>query len=223
MSKEMKQIDFLNIRILLDRSGSMGSAITETIDSINAFIKEQQVEKVNGAVTISTFDSGSIDVPIANCLIKEMGILDYSFLNPRGMTPLLDAIGLAINEHGNTDIEKNEKKALVIVTDGMENASREFTNAAIKKLIEDKTNEGWLIIYLGADHDAFSQGKSIGVEYDKTLHYSKFDSVDAMRATSRKVRDYSRGVDPKTIKYENFERRDSYKDNPFRDKKKEDE
>jgi Mg-chelatase subunit ChlD len=102
-----------------------------------------------------------------------MGSLDYNFLDPRGRTPLLDAIGLAINEHGNKNVEQNEKKTLVIVTDGLENASTEYTNKAIKQLIENKTNEGWLIIYLGADHDAFDQSKNIGIEYNKTLHYSK--------------------------------------------------
>ena len=80
-----------------------------------------------------------------------------------------------------------------------------------KQLIENKTNEGWLIIYLGADHDAFDQSKNIGIEYNKTLHYSKSDSVDAMRATSRKVSDYSKGTDPKRIKYEEFERKESFK------------
>jgi hypothetical protein len=58
MSNKIIQKDFVNIRIVLDRSGSMGSAIKETIDSINTFIKEQQNEKVNGSITISTFDSG---------------------------------------------------------------------------------------------------------------------------------------------------------------------
>jgi len=218
MSNKIIQKDFVNIRIVLDRSGSMGSAIKETIDSINTFIKEQQNEKVNGSITISTFDSGSIDVPIRNIKIKDMGSLDNNFLDPRGRTPLLDAIGLAINEHGNKDVEQNEKKTLVIVTDGLENASTEYTNKAIKQLIENKTNEGWLIIYLGADHDAFDQSKNIGIEYNKTLHYSKSDSVDAMRATSRKVSDYSKGTDPKRIKYEEFERKESFKNNPNQDK-----
>jgi len=212
MTKELETKDFVNIRIVLDRSGSMGSAVKETIDSINTFIEEQKNEKVNGSITISTFDSGSIEVPIKNVLIKDMGILDYAFLDPRGSTPLLDALGLAINEHGNHNIKENEKKSLVIVTDGRENASREYTNESIKKLIEEKTNEGWLIVYLGADHDAFSQSRGIGIDYEKTLNYSKQDSVDAMRATSRKVRDYSRGVDPKIIKYEKFERDESFKD-----------
>ena len=79
MSKKLMKKEFLNIRILLDRSGSMGSAVKETINSINTFIEEQQKEKVNGVLTISTFDSGSIDIPIENVQIKEMGRLDYSF------------------------------------------------------------------------------------------------------------------------------------------------
>ena len=75
-----------------------------------------------------------------------------------------------------------------------------------------------MIIYLGADHDAFTQSRNIGIEYKKTLRYSKHDSTDAMRATSRKVRDYSKGEDPRSIKYEEFERRESFKKNPNQDK-----
>ena len=141
MSNKIIQKDFVNIRIVLDRSGSMGSAIKETIDSINTFVKDQQNEKVTGSITISTFDSGSIETPIRNTLIEDMKSLDYNFLNPRGATPLLDAIGLAINEHGSKNVEQNEKKTLVIVTDGLENASTEYTNKAIKQLIENKTKK----------------------------------------------------------------------------------
>ena len=72
MGKKMIKKDFVNIRIVLDRSGSMGSAIKETIDSINTFISEQKKEKVNGSITISTFDSGSIEVPVRNIEIKNM-------------------------------------------------------------------------------------------------------------------------------------------------------
>ena len=82
MGKKMIKKDFVNIRIVLDRSGSMGSAIKETIDSINTFISEQKKEKVNGWITISTFDSGSIEVPVRNIEIKNMGKLNYDFLNP---------------------------------------------------------------------------------------------------------------------------------------------
>ena len=74
-----------------------------------------------------------------------------------------------------------------IVTDGYENASREYTSDAIKQLIEEKTKEGWLILYLGADHDAFKQSRDMGFESAKTLHYSKRDSRDAFKAVATRT------------------------------------
>ena len=83
--------------------------------------------------------------------------------------------------------KENEKKVRVIVTDGYENASREYTSDAIKQLIEEKTKEGWLILYLGADHDAFKQSRDMGFESAKTLHYSKRDSRDAFKAVATRT------------------------------------
>ena len=106
---------------------------------------------------------------------------------PRGGTPLYDAIGTAVHDLSTFTHTENEKKVLVIVTDGYENASREYTSDAIKQLIEEKTKEGWLILYLGADHDAFKQSRDMGFESAKTLHYAKKDSRDAFKAVATRT------------------------------------
>ena len=98
----------------------MASCREITIDSINSFLDEQRKNSVDGALTISLFDNRSIDVPINSLPIPKVEKLNYDFLQPRGSTPLLDAIGLAINELDNHRIKENEK-VLVIVTDGLEN------------------------------------------------------------------------------------------------------
>lgn len=188
-----KLIENLNIRLVLDRSGSMSSCRFETVDSINEYINELQKESVEGIITISIFDNRSIDIPISRVPINKLNKLDYEFLIPRGGTPLFDAIGAAIHDLSNFNNTDNEKKVLVIVTDGYENASQEYTSSAIKKLIEEKTEEGWLIIYLGADHEAFTQSASMGFEYEKTLHYAKSDSRDAFKSVAYRTHDYYRG------------------------------
>ena len=210
-TKRINKKDFLNIRVVLDRSGSMNRRIIDTIDSINGFINDQIENKIFGALTISTFDSISIDIPIYRVAIDKLKSLSYDFLKPRGGTPLLDAIGLAIHDLENNEIKLNEKKVLVIVTDGYENASREYTTETIKNLIEEKTNDGWLIIYLGADHDAIMQSRRYGFEYEKSLHYAKEDSRDAFRSVYRTIDDLSKGMNPKIIKFLENERRMSNK------------
>ncbi len=186
-SKDIQVKEQLNIRLVLDRSGSMSSCKEETVASINEYINEIQKETVEGVFTLSTFDNRSIEIPISRIPIRELTTLGDDILMPRGGTPLYDAIGIAVHDLSTFTHTGNEKKVLVIVTDGYENASREYTSDAIKQLIEEKTKEGWLILYLGADHDAFTQSRHMGFETAKTLHYSKRDSRDAFKAVATRT------------------------------------
>ena len=204
--KEINIKEFLNIRLVLDRSGSMASCREITIDSINSFLEDQKKNNISGVLTVSLFDNRSIDIPIKHSPVTKLEKLNYDFLQPRGSTPLLDAIGLAVNELDNDCIQENEKKVLVIVTDGMENASREYDSKAIKSLIEEKTEQGWLIIYLGADHDAILQSRRFGFQYEKSLHYAKEDSIDAFKSVTRTVDDFSKGTKSKFIRFYEEER-----------------
>ena len=88
----------------------------------------------------------------------------------------------------------------------MENASREYDSQAIKSLIEEKTEQGWLIIYLGADHDAILQSRRFGFQYEKSLHYAKEDSIDAFKSVTRTVDDFSKGTKSKFIRFYEEER-----------------
>ena len=154
--------NFLNIRVVLDRSGSMSNCVHQTIDALNGYLIGMQKENTEGVVTVSLFDSQSIDIGVDKVQIKDLSPLDYSFLTPRASTPLYDAIGAAIYEHSNYAATKEDKKVLVIVTDGLENASREYTGEAIKSFGR-KEEAGWLIVYLGSDHDIYKQTKMMGI------------------------------------------------------------
>ena len=140
-SNDIQVKEQLNIRLVLDRSGSMSSCKEETVVSINEYINEIQKEAVEGVFTLSTFDNRSIDIPISRIPIRELTTLGEDILMPRGGTPLYDAIGTAVHDLSTFTHTENEKKVLVIVTDGYENASREYTSDAIKQLIEEKTKE----------------------------------------------------------------------------------
>ena len=78
-------------------------------------------------------------------------------------------------------------------------------------MIKEKEESGWLIIYLGADHDAFKQAKSLNFSEERIMKYSKKDSVDTFKAVSRTTRDYSRGAGNKSISFTEEERRKSDK------------
>ena len=199
--------DHLSIRIVLDRSGSMQGSENITIKALNTYLKELKKEKdFDASITLSTFDSLSIDIPISRVSVKTFNSFPAELLKPRGGTPLFDAIGLAIHDLENVNESTDENKVLVIVTDGFENASKEYTFENISKKIEEKEEAGWLVIYLGADHDAFKQSNSLNFNPQRSMKYSKRDSVDTFKAVTRTTIDYTKGTKNKDIFFTQNER-----------------
>ena len=97
--------------------------------------------------------------------------------------------------------------------DGLENASKEYSYDDVRKKIEEKEEAGWLIIYLGADHDAFNQSTSLGFNSVRSMKYSKEDSINAFKAVSRTTSEYRKGTKNKTIQFTEEERISSDKAN----------
>tara|TARA_B110000003_G_scaffold276363_1_gene322426 strand:- start:42 stop:707 length:666 start_codon:yes stop_codon:yes gene_type:complete len=202
-----KDKEILSIRIVLDRSGSMSGSQSITVEALNTYLTELKKEKgINGSITLSTFDSVSIDIPISRVSIERLDSFPESILQPRGGTPLFDAIGLAIHDLENISGSTDENKVLVIVTDGFENASKEYTFDNISSKIKEKEDAGWLIIYLGADHDAFTQSNSLNFDKERSMRYSKEDSIDTFRAVTRTTIDYQKGEGNKNIRFTEEER-----------------
>jgi uncharacterized protein YegL len=145
----------LKIVFVIDESGSMQGSEQDVIGGFNGFINRQKNENV-GIVSVSLYKFNTdvslvyLDVPINN--IESITKKDY---NPNGFTALYDAIGMAITETGNK-LSANKSKhnrenvLIVIITDGQENASKEYTSQTVKSLIS--THEKllqWNFIYLG--------------------------------------------------------------------------
>ena len=209
--KAIQRKNLLSIRIVLDRSGSMRGSEKSTINALNRYLNDLKKAAVKGFITLSTFDSESIEVPINEVHVDDLKDFSTDLLQPRGGTPLFDAIGLAIFNLENIDSVAENKKVLVIVTDGRENASKEYNYTNIKKMINEKEESGWLIIYLGADHDVFAQAESLNFKKEKIMKYSKVDSEDTFKAVSRATKDFSDGIENKHIAFTEDERRKSDK------------
>jgi uncharacterized protein YegL len=205
--KNISKKDLLTIRIVLDRSGSMQGSQEITIDALNTYLNELKQENSNNtSLTLSTFDSMSIDIPISRVLVSKLKSFPADILQPRGGTPLFDAIGLAIHDLENIKESTDDNKVLVIVTDGLENASKEYTFENISSKIKEKEEAGWLIIYLGAEHDAFKQSNSLNFAQERSMQYSKEDSIDTFRAVTRTTIDYRKGAKSKNIHFTEDER-----------------
>lgn len=159
MKKEM------DIVFLLDRSGSMGGIEEDTIGGYNSYINSQKDN--NAKVTTVLFDD-KYEMITNRCDIKKVKPLNNKKYYVRGCTALLDAIGKTINY---MDQSSAKKVIFIITTDGLENASREFTRSKIKEMIEK--HKSWEFMYIGADIDSYAEGSSIGISKKNISSYRK--------------------------------------------------
>ena len=171
MKKDLTEIVFL-----LDRSGSMAGLESDTIGGFNAMIEKQK--KADGTALVSTvlFDSTS-RVIHDRVNVQEVRPLTTDDYTVRGCTALLDAIGGAI--HYIANIHKYarpedvpEHTLFVITTDGMENASRRYSIAHVRQMIEkEKSKYGWEFLFLGANIDAVATARHFGIGKDRAVTY----------------------------------------------------
>ncbi len=178
--KERRMIKMKNnlteLVFILDKSGSMAGLEADTIGGYNSMLKKQQNAEGEAIVTTVLFDH---DYELLHDRINVRGISpiteeDYQV---GGTTALLDAIGMTIQKIVNvqkrtSESERADKVLFVITTDGMENASREYSAAKIKKMVQhQKEKYGWEFIFLGANIDAISTAEQFGINEDFAVNY----------------------------------------------------
>ncbi|MEI7942752.1 MAG: vWA domain-containing protein [Candidatus Riflemargulisbacteria bacterium] len=165
-----------HITIILDKSGSMGSCLNDTIGGFNTFLKAQRELEGTATMTLVQFN-GHYDVISDMAPLSDTGELTNKNYVPNGGTALLDAIGRTINnvESKINDMAKKsrpEKVIFVIITDGEENESVEFTKDQIMQMINAHRDEQkWEFVFIGANQDAIQAGGDIGVRAKSTLSY----------------------------------------------------
>ena len=185
-----------HLYFLLDRSGSMHSIRTDTMDGFDAFIAEQRGAPGRCRVTLARFDQ-EYDEVYAD---RDLGDVPPLELTPRGSTALLDALGRLITTAGErlAALPEEQRPGTVVVgvmTDGLENASREWSHPRIKTLIDQQTRDyGWQFLYLGADQDAIEEGAKMGFAAEKSMTYSRGKARESMVHLSANVHAYRTAV-----------------------------
>jgi hypothetical protein len=166
-----------DINVVLDRSGSMSSVRTDTIGGFNTFLKAQKEAVGEANFTLAQFDH-EYEIVHNGVGIQTVPELTAETFVPRGNTALLDAIGRTINETGARlsklpDDERPAKVIFVILTDGAENASHEFTKQQINEMItKQREVYKWDFVFLGANQDAIAVGTGFGVAAGSTMTYA---------------------------------------------------
>ena len=161
---------------ILDRSGSMSGLEGDTIGGYNSLLEKQRKEVGEATVTTVLFDDQYEMIHDHAAIGKVKDITNKEYF-ARGMTGLLDAVGKTINHVSNRhknalDREVPEKTMVVIITDGYENASREFVLPQVKQMIErQKAEFGWEFLFLGANIDAVSTAAGFGISPDRAVTY----------------------------------------------------
>lgn len=160
-----------DVCIVLDRSGSMLPMTDETILSFNQFIEDQKKQPGETFVTLATF-SDSYTLIHDRLPINKVPVLTREGYTASGWTALYDAMGKTI-ENLKGKLTKKAKVMFVVITDGKENVSRNFTNYSIKSLVEKQTKSGWEIIYIGSDPMTIQEAADIGVPLRNIAKYKE--------------------------------------------------
>jgi hypothetical protein len=190
----MTNADLTHLYFLLDRSGSMHTIVDDTVGGFDAFNAEQRKTPGECRVTLCQFDD-HYDEVYADRPIADVPSL---VLEPRGPTAPHDAIARLVIDAGKrlAALPEDQRPGTVVVgimTDGMENASREWTHPQVKELIERQTRDyQWQFLYLGADQDAIEVGMSIGVGAGHSVTYGRGNVKQALAATAANVSSYRR-------------------------------
>lgn len=204
--------------ILLDRSGSMSNLWREAINSVNGYVAKLAEDKVDTGVTLVTFDTPDtvmkFDVIRDRIIPSTWKKVDPKEAQPRGWTPLNDAVGKIVDlaRAGNYD-----KAAIIIMTDGQENASKELTTEQAKALLDDCRAKEWQVIFLGANFDNVAQAASYGTQSRNTVRSSVANLGATMSVMANKRAVYgsaAAGQSVNTMDFSSLEQEELASDKP---------
>jgi len=170
----------IHISVVLDRSGSMASIADDIVGGFNRFLAEQRRTVGEARLTLVQFDSEApFEILIDGADVHLVADLHPAAYQPRGLTPLYDAVGQMIARIDTNIGERagrglpEEDQVVVIITDGLENHSRHFHRAEVFGLIEERRRAGWVFVFLGADQDVYAEGGRIGVAAQQRVGWLK--------------------------------------------------
>lgn len=161
------------ILCLLDRSGSMHHTLDDAIGGFNRFLQDQRTEPGEARITTLLFNHRRETLYTALPL-SDAPDMNADSWSPHGQTALLDAIGYTVLKHAERIRQDGWADTVItcILTDGKENASRDFSNANLSALIREKEAAGWRFVFLIANQDAFSTANAMGMSQEHVMGYA---------------------------------------------------
>ena len=179
-----------DVTVIVDRSGSMQDIASDVIGGFNAFLADQQRQPGHCRLTLVQFDDRYETVYAAQPIGEAPRLTAHTF-QPRGSTALLDAIGRTIDTTGArlkalSEDERPDRVVVVIVTDGLENASTDFTRERVFSMISTQQDVfKWSFLFLAANQDAIAEGARVGIAAQQSLNFAANGA--GIRAASRSM------------------------------------
>ncbi len=174
--------DRSKVWMLLDRSGSMSGLEAAVVKGVSRFIAEQAAEPGTCRLTVAQFDSEApFEVLVDNVSVQKADPHALECYEPRGLTPLFDAVGRLIGcadrrvKQRREAGKKPEDQTIVIVTDGYENASTDYSVADLHELISKRRDQGWAFVFMGANQDSYAESARLGVDQRNVQNYEASD------------------------------------------------
>jgi hypothetical protein len=210
----MTDPNYTALLLVIDRSGSMSSIRDDMVGGLNTMLAEQMAEPGLLTVDVLTFDD-KVELQCSLANPKNVVIT----LEPRGSTALFDAVGQAVNGFGQVlaalpEHARPETVQVIVVTDGHENASREFGADTVRQLVTRQKEEFcWDFVFLGANQDAVLSGQSMGFDAGSSMTFlAGKEGVDSMNLS---VGRYMKDVRSKTKRdFMEAERRSAMEEPP---------
>jgi len=161
--------------IILDESGSMNSIKKQIISGFNELVQTvkgiaKEYPEQEHLITFISFNGLKITTHLDAKSTRALKEINGRAYKPNASTPLYDAMGFAINKlRANEKAEKKTNTLVTILTDGVENASKEYDNSAIKALVEEMEEKNWTFTYIGADHNVEAVAMSLSIKNSMTF------------------------------------------------------
>jgi len=190
----------------------MGDIKDDAIGGFNCFLKEQKAAGANATLTLVQFDTESTDVVHESMPILEVPDLNHQTFQPRGGTPLLDALGQTIDSTGRAlaaipEANRPNKVVFVVITDGQENSSHQHTKASVKERIDHQSSRyNWQFVFLGANQDAFDEAGAVGIAMGNAANFAPARMQAAFAATAANVASYRRSGNAAKLAYSDDQR-----------------